>query len=164
MTTLTKRPISVYLEEQQYQTLRRLATDEGVSLSELIRRSVALWLTQVAVDKDRATETIDEASTDSTHPVDDASLQRFLAELTRGMEISDDNLFFGDLTVKEYFALPDEEREALWNEAYREELDRSELLYKEREALPDAIPAGQGRSAEMRRRIKEFYTRQKSDD
>ena len=32
------------------------------------------------------------------------------------------------------------------------ELDRTESAHKEREAHPDAIPAGQGRSAEIRQR------------
>ncbi len=58
MATLTKRPIQVYLEEAQSQALRRLAKDEGVSLSELIRRGVDLLLAQVPVEKDPAWDII----------------------------------------------------------------------------------------------------------
>ena len=54
MATLTKRPIQVYLEEKQHQALRRLVKDEGVSLSELIRRGVDLLLAQVPVERDPA--------------------------------------------------------------------------------------------------------------
>jgi hypothetical protein len=54
MTTLTKRPIQVYLEERQDRTLRRLAAEEGVSLSELIRRSVDLMIDQLPVETDPA--------------------------------------------------------------------------------------------------------------
>lgn len=54
MATLTKRPIQVYLEERQDRTLRRLAAEEGVSLSELIRRSVDLMIDQLPVEQDPA--------------------------------------------------------------------------------------------------------------
>ncbi len=54
MTTLTKRPIQVYLEARQDQALRRLAAEEGVSLSELIRRSVDLLLAELPVEQDPA--------------------------------------------------------------------------------------------------------------
>jgi hypothetical protein len=58
MATLTKRPIQVYLEKGQHRALRRLAADENVSLSELIRRSVNLLLAQVPIEKDAAWEII----------------------------------------------------------------------------------------------------------
>jgi hypothetical protein len=54
MATLTKRPIHVYLEERQDRALRRLAAEEGVSLSELIRRSVDLMIEQLPVEQDPA--------------------------------------------------------------------------------------------------------------
>lgn len=54
MATLTKRPIQVYLEERQDRALRRLAAEQGVSLSELIRRSVDLLLAQLPVEQDPA--------------------------------------------------------------------------------------------------------------
>ncbi len=54
MTTLAKRPIQVYLEEQQDRALRKLAAEQGVSLSELIRRSVDLLLAQVPAEEDPA--------------------------------------------------------------------------------------------------------------
>ena len=94
---------------------------------------------------------------------DNPEINRFIGELAKDVQISGDELFFGDLTDGEYFALLDAEREALWNEAYRQELDRTESAHKEREAHPDAIPSGQGRSAEVRRRLKELRNRQKPD-
>ncbi|MCZ6680635.1 MAG: ribbon-helix-helix domain-containing protein [Candidatus Poribacteria bacterium] len=54
MATLTKRPIQVYLEERQHQALRRLAADESVSLSELIRRGINLLLAKIPIEKDPA--------------------------------------------------------------------------------------------------------------
>jgi len=47
-----------------------------------------------------------------------------------------------------------EEREAMWEEAYRQELDKQQD--PEKEANPNAIPAGQGISAEMRRRLRQL--------
>lgn len=58
MTTFTKRPIQIYLEEKQHQALRRLASDENVSLSALVRRGVDLLLQQVPIEKDPAWEII----------------------------------------------------------------------------------------------------------
>jgi len=55
---VTKRPIQVYLEDRQHQALRRLAVDEGISLSELIRRGVDLLLAQVPMEKDSMEEMI----------------------------------------------------------------------------------------------------------
>lgn len=64
MTTLTRRPIQVYLEERQNQALRRLATEEGVSLSELIRRGVDLLLAELPVEKDPAWKIVGLGSSD----------------------------------------------------------------------------------------------------
>jgi hypothetical protein len=40
----------------------------------------------------------------------------------------DDDPFIGGFTVKEYFELPDEEQEALWNKLYAEESEKLEEL------------------------------------
>jgi len=90
-----------------------------------------------------------------------SKIDRFVKELVKGVKVSGDEQFFGGLTYDEYFALSDSEREALWNQKYRQELDRKES--KEREADPDAIPAGQGRSAEIRRRLRKQRTRNTLD-
>jgi hypothetical protein len=85
---------------------------------------------------------------------DEDTLALFIAEWIKDVKISDDEPFFGDLTCAEYFALSDAEREALWDEAYLAELDKTDLK-PEREVSPHAIPAGQELSAEMRRRLNE---------
>ena len=54
MATLTKRPIQVYLEERQDNALRRIAESRDVSLSELIRRSIDLYLNNLPVQDDPA--------------------------------------------------------------------------------------------------------------
>ena len=40
MAALTKKPLQIYLRVDQERTLRALAEQEGVSLAELIRRSI----------------------------------------------------------------------------------------------------------------------------
>ena len=40
MARMTKRPLQIYLRVDQERTLRALAEQEGVSLAELIRRSI----------------------------------------------------------------------------------------------------------------------------
>jgi len=90
-------------------------------------------------------------------------IDQFVKELVRDVKVSGDEPFFGDLTYDEYFALFDSQREALWNQGYRQELDRKESKEKEKEVNPDAIPAGQGRSAEIRRRLKKQRTRRTPD-
>lgn len=93
-------------------------------------------------------------------PHHDAKIK--IKELVKDVKVSGDEPFFGDLTYDEYFALSDLQREALWNQGYRQELDKLSKE-KEKEANPNAIPAGQGRSTEMRRRIREQHTQRTSD-
>lgn len=59
MATLTKRPIQVYLEERQDNALRRIAEGKDVSLSELIRRSIDLYLNNLPVQDDPAMRIVD---------------------------------------------------------------------------------------------------------
>jgi hypothetical protein len=58
MVTSTRRPIQVYLDERQNRALRRLASQEEATLSELIRRGVDLLLEQVPVEQDPAFQLI----------------------------------------------------------------------------------------------------------
>jgi hypothetical protein len=85
-----------------------------------------------------------------------------LKELIKEVKVSGDEPFFGDLTYDQYFALSDSQREALWNQGYRQELEKPSQS-QEKEANPDAIPAGQGSNAEIRRRIREHRTQCRSD-
>ncbi len=103
-----------------------------------------------------------DASQTKATPLDQERLDPFIAELVKDVKLSDDDLFFGDLTAKEYFALSDEEREALWTKAYLEELDKTESK-KEEGVSPNAVPAGQRLSEEMRRRLREHRRRHTSD-
>ena len=64
------------------------------------------------------------------------------------------------LTLDEYMSLEESEREKLWEEAYRQELDKNPE--SEREANPNAIPAGQGVSAEVRRRLRQLREQRKA--
>ncbi|MDH7487055.1 MAG: hypothetical protein QHJ81_12360 [Anaerolineae bacterium] len=55
--------------------------------------------------------------------IDRAELRDYIQqELSKAREkyppLAEDDLFLGGLTVKEYFALPDEERERIWNEEH----------------------------------------------
>ncbi len=58
MAISTKRPIQVYLDERQDRALRRLASEENVTISELIRRGVDLLLEEVPAEKDPAYQII----------------------------------------------------------------------------------------------------------
>jgi len=99
--------------------------------------------------------------TKATH-LDEVALNQFLAEQLKDVKIADDDLFFGGLTDKEYFALSDEEREALWTKAYLEELDKTESE-EEKEVFPNAVPVEQRSHQEFRRRLAELRARQKAD-
>jgi hypothetical protein len=58
--------------------------------------------------------------------------------------LGDDESFVGGLTVSEYFALPEEEQERLWNAEFAMDIDD----FEEHEVHPDAhIPARQKRRA-----------------
>ncbi len=58
MAVSTKRPIQVYLDERQDRALRRLASEENITISELIRRGVDLLLKEVPAEKDPAYQII----------------------------------------------------------------------------------------------------------
>jgi hypothetical protein len=54
MTVANKRPVQIYLEERQTYALRRLADQENTSVSDLIRRSIDLLLSQLPPESDPA--------------------------------------------------------------------------------------------------------------
>jgi hypothetical protein len=54
MRTLTKKPLQVYLDVDQEQALRSLSQRLQVSMAELIRRSVNLFLAELPVEEDPA--------------------------------------------------------------------------------------------------------------
>ena len=54
MSTLTKRPIQIYLEQEQDRALRALAQKLGLSIAELVRRSIDHYLAEWPVEKDPA--------------------------------------------------------------------------------------------------------------
>jgi hypothetical protein len=58
VTTLTKQPLQIYLKPAQDQALRALAEREGVSLAELIRRSIDKYLAELPPEDDPAMDLI----------------------------------------------------------------------------------------------------------
>jgi hypothetical protein len=58
VTTLTKQPLQIYLKPSQDQALRALAEREGVSLAELIRRSIDKYLAELPPEDDPAMDLI----------------------------------------------------------------------------------------------------------
>ncbi len=58
MTTLTKQPLQIYLKPAQDQALRARAEREGVSLAELIRRSIDKYLAELPPEDDPAMDLI----------------------------------------------------------------------------------------------------------
>jgi hypothetical protein len=60
-------------------------------------------------------------------------------ELNEPEPLQGDELFFGDLTVAEFFALPEEEQAHIWQGAYAEA--EHEIGTVERTVRPDALPA-----------------------
>ena len=54
MSGLTKRPIQIYLEQEQDRALRALAEKLGLSIAELVRRSIDHYLADLPVEEDPA--------------------------------------------------------------------------------------------------------------
>ncbi len=52
MSTLTKKPIHVYLRSEQLEALRRMALQRDVPIAELIRQGVDRLLDEAPVEKD----------------------------------------------------------------------------------------------------------------
>lgn len=144
-------PLTVRIDQKLNAAFRRKCQALNEPVDKIVER-----LIQTFLDESRFIGT-------NTMFCDAPKIDRFLKELVKDVKVSDDESFFGDLTYDEYFALSDSEREALWSQGYRQELDRKQSKEKEKEANPDAIPAGQGHSAEIRRRIRKQRTRRTPD-
>jgi len=86
----------------------------------------------------------EESKVEEGLPINLAELKKYIAEELAQVDeayspLQPDDLFLGGLTVKEYFALPDEEREHIWDEAHTMQIED----FDERDARPDAdVPAG----------------------
>ena len=52
MTTLTKKPLQVYLRQEQLDALRGLSEKQRVSLAELVRQAVDRLLSETPVEED----------------------------------------------------------------------------------------------------------------
>jgi hypothetical protein len=55
---LAKKPIQIYLEPTQDKALRVLSQREGISLAELIRRTIDHYLAELPVEEDPALQVI----------------------------------------------------------------------------------------------------------
>jgi predicted transcriptional regulator len=90
-----------------------------------------------------------ETSSESPSAVVDRALTEFIAKArSKGKE-----KWFG-LPTEDYLALPEEKRAALWNKAYKVELDKRQP--PEREAQPRALPPRQRGREALRRRIRKI--------
>jgi hypothetical protein len=58
MRALAKKPIQIYLEPAQDKALRILARRKGISLAELIRRTIDHYLAELPVEEDPALRVI----------------------------------------------------------------------------------------------------------
>lgn len=69
-----------------------------------------------------------------------ADFRARMAKLPDSRPMRDDDPFIAGLTVAEFFALPEEEQERLWDEAHLE-ADRELGSNRERSVRPDALSA-----------------------
>jgi hypothetical protein len=76
-------------------------------------------------------------------------LRQEMLEARGGVPPSDDEPFIGGLTRGEFYRLPEEEQEAIWDEVWAQaeaEVEKSiEADYREHPVKPDALIAGQKR-------------------
>lgn len=143
-------PLTVQIDQKLNVAFHRKCRALNEPVDKIVERLIKIFL-------DESTSQTDTMLCNSP------KIDRFVKELVKDVSVSGDEPFFGDLTYDEYFVLSDAEREALWNQGYRRELDSKQSKEKEMEVNPDAIPAGQGRSEKIRRRIREQHTQHTSD-
>ena len=78
-----------------------------------------------------------------------AQLRQEILEARGGVPPSDDEPFIGGLTRGEFYRLPEEEQEAIWDKVWAQaeaEVEKSiEADYREHPVKPDALIAGQKR-------------------
>jgi len=77
-----------------------------------------------------------------------------LVEFVRQVKLTGGEKLGCDLTLDEYMALAEEEREKLWDEEFAGLMERIDAA--EVDPRANAIPAGQGSAEEMRRRVREL--------
>ena len=90
-----------------------------------------------------------------------AIVTRAIREFLAFSQQQENELWFG-MPATEYFALSEKEREALWNKAYQEQLDKPQP--KEREVSPDVVTPEQRNIEAIRRRLHEIRSRANTDD
>ncbi|HHY46009.1 MAG TPA: CopG family transcriptional regulator [Firmicutes bacterium] len=54
-----KRPVQIYLDENQSAALRALAEIKGISMSEIVRESIAKYIAESPIEHDPAMKIID---------------------------------------------------------------------------------------------------------
>ena len=59
MTTLSKRPLQIYLRQDQVDTLRALARKRDVSLAELIREGIDRMIADMPIEDDPLWDIVD---------------------------------------------------------------------------------------------------------
>jgi hypothetical protein len=79
MTVLAKKPIQVYLRQEQLDSLRALSEKQEVSLAELVRQSVDKFLAETPIEDDPLWDIINLGQSD----VGDLALRHdyYLAEI-----------------------------------------------------------------------------------
>lgn len=87
----------------------------------------------------------------------DSVVSRALQEFIAKTQSKEEEMWFG-LPSEDYFSLPEEEREALWDQASEEELDK--LRLSERDIRANAVTARQRNRETLHRKLLEI--RQKS--
>ena len=113
----------------------------------------------VEIDKELKQTLLQYSSTQNETP--SAIVTRALREFLVLSQQQESELWFGML-ASEYFALSEKKREALWDRAYQEQLDKPQM--KEREVSPDVVTLGQRNIEAIRRRLREIRSRAKNDD
>ena len=70
MTTHSKHPLQIYLDDRQDQFLRRLAKERNASISELVREGIDLLLARVPVEEDPAYKLVGVGTSKNRHIAD----------------------------------------------------------------------------------------------
>jgi predicted transcriptional regulator len=113
----------------------------------------------VKIDKELKQTLLRYSSTKNESP--SAIVSRALQEFLAFSQQQESELWFG-MPATEYFALSEKEREALWDRAYQEELNKPQP--KEREVSPDVVTPGQRGIETIRRGLREIRSRANTDD
>lgn len=146
---------TITIEADLKQALLTMSQTNNEPLDALVNR--LLW---AGIRSDRERRENDHERRESEASVEELKKRPWIQEFLRRYHPDENQKLPCGLTLREYRNLSDWEREALWNKAFLEELDKG---YEEVDVSPNVLTAKQRRNQALAGRVRQPGTRRKAN-